>query len=140
MANVVRRLRVRGGLLNNNVTISGGRQIPKDTRVLYNVYSMNRDGNLWKDSEVFKPERFLDPSTGRLRQDDLPPLMTFGLGLRTCPGEKLAHIDMFYVLVRLMQRVSVSSPTNESGVDVKTTGSSLLLAPKTQNIVFTKRD
>lgn len=121
-------------------TEAGGRKIPKDTGILYNIYSMNHDRNLWKDPEAFKPERFLDPATGRLRQDELPPLMTFGLGPRTCPGEKLAHIDMFYVLVRLMQRVSVSSPTNESGVDIRIWDSSLLLIPKTQNIVYTKRD
>lgn len=120
-------------------TNAGGRRIPKDTCILYNIYNVNHDPDLWKDPDAFRPERFLDVATGRLCQEDQTQLMTFGIGPRTCPGEKLAHIDMFYVLVRLMQRLTCTAPTNASGGDVLAADSSLFLIPKAQNICFTRR-
>ncbi|KAL3205863.1 hypothetical protein MRX96_011014 [Rhipicephalus microplus] len=60
-------------------------------------------------------------------------------GTRCCPGEKLAQMDMFYLLVRLMQRFRVSVPRGASGVNWKGKGSSLFLHPAPQNFVFTRR-
>ncbi|CAN7939131.1 unnamed protein product [Ixodes hexagonus] len=121
-------------------TQAGGKFIPKDTGLLYNIYAVNHDPALWKDPEVFRPERFLDPATGKLNQEGLPSLFTFGLGPRSCPGEKLAHMDMFYVLVRLMQRVSCSVPAGTSSTDIKQLDSSVLLMAGTQDIVLTRRN
>ncbi|KAL1429916.1 hypothetical protein MTO96_015416 [Rhipicephalus appendiculatus] len=53
--------------------------IPKDTGVFYNIYGVNHDPNLWDKPEEFRPERFLDPATGKVRQD-IGTLITFGLG------------------------------------------------------------
>ncbi|XP_065297961.1 steroid 17-alpha-hydroxylase/17,20 lyase-like [Dermacentor albipictus] len=112
--------------------------IPKGTGILYNVYSVNHDPTMWEKPEEFRPERFLDSATGKLRQD-AGPLITFGMGPRTCPGEKLAHMDMFYILVRLMQKLSCSAPGKPSDVNLDGNGSSLFLLPEKQNIVLTKR-
>ncbi|CAN7939638.1 unnamed protein product [Ixodes hexagonus] len=120
-------------------TEAGGKFVPKDTGLLYNIYAVNHDPTLWKDPDVFRPERFLDPVTGKLNLEGLPALLTFGLGPRTCPGEKLAHMDMFYVLVRLMQRLSCSAPVGTSSTDIKRHGSNLFLIPAVQNIVLTRR-
>ncbi|XP_077553099.1 steroid 17-alpha-hydroxylase/17,20 lyase-like [Haemaphysalis longicornis] len=118
----------------------GGMPIPKDTRLLYNVYSVNHDPLLWDDPEVFRPERFLDPATGKLRARDLtPPLLSFGLGPRSCPGEKLAHADMFFVLVRLVQRIRVTAPDGMVGADVKPLRSNLFLLAGRQEIILNKR-
>ncbi|KAH9369672.1 hypothetical protein HPB48_007639 [Haemaphysalis longicornis] len=88
---------------------------------------------------IFRPERFLDPSTGALRKD-VGPLLSFGLGPRTCPGEKLAHVDMFYILVRLMQRVTWAAPNNEpSKVNIDSIGSSLFLVAAQQDLVLTRK-
>ncbi|KAH7962407.1 hypothetical protein HPB52_015958 [Rhipicephalus sanguineus] len=112
--------------------------LPKDTGILYNIYSVNHDSKLWERPEEFRPERFLDSTTGRLRQDP-SPLITFGIGPRACPGEKLAHVDMFYILVRLMQRLTCSASEKPSDVDLISNDSSIMLLPKKQNIVLTKR-
>ncbi|KAL1420993.1 hypothetical protein MTO96_004351 [Rhipicephalus appendiculatus] len=46
--------------------------IPKDTGILYNVYGVNHDPRMWENPEEFRPERFLDSTTGKLRQDVQP--------------------------------------------------------------------
>ncbi|XP_037292138.2 steroid 17-alpha-hydroxylase/17,20 lyase [Rhipicephalus microplus] len=113
--------------------------IPKDTGILYNVYGVNHDPTMWENPEEFRPERFLDSATGQLRQE-AGPLITFGMGPRTCPGEKLAHADMFYILVRLMQRLSCSAPRKPSDVSLNGSGSSLFLMPEKQDIVLTRKN
>ncbi|KAG0414882.1 hypothetical protein HPB47_007959 [Ixodes persulcatus] len=118
----------------------GGQFIPKDTGILYNIYAINHDPNLWDDPEVFRPERFLDPATGKIKQELLPQLMSFGLGPRTCPGEKLAHVDMFYVFVRFMQRVDMSAPEGKADAAIEPVGSNLFLVPWEENIVLTRKD
>ncbi|XP_040071849.1 cytochrome P450 1A1 [Ixodes scapularis] len=128
------------GLPHNTTcdTEVGGQFIPKDTGIFYNIYTMNRDPQLWPEPEVFRPERFLDPVTGKVNQELLPQLMSFGLGPRTCPGEKLAHVDMFYVLVRFMQRVSCSAPAGKSDTPIAAINSNLFLTPAEQDIVLTR--
>ncbi|KAM7289625.1 cytochrome P450 1A1 [Ixodes scapularis] len=130
------------GLPHNTTcdTEVGGKFVPKDTGILYNIYAINHDPNLWDDPEVFRPERFLDPVTGKIKQELLPQLMTFGLGPRTCPGEKLAHVDMFYVFVRFMQRVDISAPEGKADAAIKPVGSNLFLIPWEEDIVLTRRD
>ncbi|XP_075559949.1 cytochrome P450 1A1-like [Dermacentor variabilis] len=120
-------------------TTIGTVAIPKDTGVLFNAYRVNHDPRLWDEPEKFRPDRFLDPVTGTLRQD-AGPLLSFGLGARACPGEKLAHVEIFYILVRFMQRVSCSAIDNVSSVDMKSIGSSLFFIPAQREIVLSKRN
>uniref|UniRef100_A0A023GE46 Putative cytochrome p450 cyp2 subfamily protein n=1 Tax=Amblyomma triste TaxID=251400 RepID=A0A023GE46_AMBTT len=112
--------------------------IPKDTGVFYNVYGGNHDPKIWEDPEQFRPERFIDPATGNLRED-AEPLLTFGMGSRICPGEKLGHVDMFYIVVRLMQRLSFTAPDGQSDVKLDCVPSSLIMQPLMQNIVLTRK-
>ncbi|CAN7984476.1 unnamed protein product [Ixodes hexagonus] len=119
-------------------SIPGGHFIPKDTGLLYNIHAINRDPQLWEGPDVFSPERFLDPVTGKVNKDLLPQLLSFGMGPRTCPGEELAHVDMFYVLVRFMQRVSCSAPSGKSDTAIASVNSSLFLLPAEQEIVLTR--
>lgn len=116
----------------------GGRYIPKDTGILYNIYAINHDSRLWADPEVFRPERFLDAVTGKVNQDLLPQLLTFGLGHRTCPGDKMAHAQMFYILVRFMQRVECSAPAGTLNSNIPALQSALLFHPAEQDIVLTR--
>ncbi|XP_037519414.2 steroid 17-alpha-hydroxylase/17,20 lyase [Rhipicephalus sanguineus] len=129
------------GIPHNTTTNTklGKLEIPKDTGVLFNAYGVNHDPKLWDEPEEFRPERFLDPATGKLRREPLP-LVTFGMGPRTCPGEKLAHVDMFYILVRLLQRLSVSAGEKQPMVDVRSLRSNIFLLPAEQNITLTRRN
>lgn len=120
-------------------SVIAGIAIPKDTRLMYNAYSVNHDPKLWVDHDVFRPERFLNPVTGTLlSKDRLPPLLSFGLGPRSCLGEKLAKADMFYVIVRLVQRLSITAPEGETGREVVPMGNSFFLFAGRQNVVLKK--
>ncbi|KAH6940402.1 hypothetical protein HPB50_027552 [Hyalomma asiaticum] len=129
------------GIPHNTTTDTrvGNWDLPKDTALLYNIYGVHHDPKHWEKPEEFRPERFLDPVTGKVRTD-AGPLIAFGQGARICPGEKLAHMDMFYVIVRLMQRVTCSVPSGPSDISLSGNGSSLFLHPAQQNVVFTRRN
>lgn len=66
-----------------------GYVIPKDTKILINVWAINRDPGLWTDPNSFEPERFLDKSVDFKGQDF--ELVPFGAGRRICPGLPLAN-------------------------------------------------
>lgn len=127
------------GIPHNTTTDTrvGKWNIPKDTGMMYNIHAVHHDSKNWEKPEEFCPERFLDPVTGKVCTD-VGPLITFGQGARSCPGEKLAQMDMFYIFVRLMQRVTVSVPSGSSDVNWNGKGSSLFLHPARQNIVYTR--
>ncbi|KAH8040300.1 hypothetical protein HPB51_010080 [Rhipicephalus microplus] len=95
------------GIPHNTTTDTrvGKWDIPKDTGMLYNIYAVHHDPKNWEEPEEFRPERFLDPVTGKVCTD-VGPLITFGQGARSCPGEKLAKMDVFYIFVRLVQRLT----------------------------------
>ncbi|KAK8786727.1 hypothetical protein V5799_023500 [Amblyomma americanum] len=117
----------------------GGVVVPKGAMVLYNVMKANRDPSLWDDPCTFKPERFLDGVKGALRTKDLPPVLSFGVGPRSCVGEKLVPTVLFYVLVRLMQRTSWSLPESCCEDPARCDGTTLLLAPAERRVLLTKR-
>ncbi|KAK8784795.1 hypothetical protein V5799_008840 [Amblyomma americanum] len=116
----------------------GAANIPNNTGILYNLYAANHDPGLWEEPHRFRPERFLDPVTGQLLQD-VGPFLTFGLGARMCPGKKMAQMSMFYIVVRLMQRLSCRAPAGSLGVSFDAFDSSLFLVPAPQRILFVKR-
>ena len=41
-------------------TTLGGHCVPKDTTVVFNMYAMNHDEQVWRDPSNFEPERSLD--------------------------------------------------------------------------------
>ncbi|CAN6356746.1 unnamed protein product [Urochloa humidicola] len=63
-----------------------GHTVARGTMVLVDVYSMQRDPNMWEDPEKFIPERFMDANV----EGDGRFMMPFGLGRRRCPSEGLA--------------------------------------------------
>ncbi|KGN49696.2 geraniol 8-hydroxylase-like [Cucumis sativus] len=62
--------------------------IPKDAQVLVNLWAMSRDSNVWKNPEIFEPERFLEMDIDIKGRDF--ELVPFGGGRRICPGLPLA--------------------------------------------------
>ncbi|XP_046333543.2 cytochrome P450 2D17-like isoform X1 [Haliotis rufescens] len=93
-----------------DVVISGY-NIPKDTFVFINLWSIHYAANTWADPDKFDPTHFLDADGQVCRPEAFMP---FSGGARVCPGESLAKMDTFMFLTSLMQRFSFSLP---SGAD-----------------------
>ena len=56
----------------------------------------------FEEPEKFKPERFLDAKGNHVTIRP-PGMINFGLGRRVCLGEKMDNVDVFYVIVRVLQ-------------------------------------
>lgn len=93
-----------------------GRAIHKGTLVLYPIYSMNRNQNVWgSDADEFRPERWTVDSTpnasgGNGTQRDAYSFMTFGQGSRKCPGEHYTRVVMACMILGLVDRFRLTLP------------------------------
>ncbi|KAA8531624.1 hypothetical protein F0562_006333 [Nyssa sinensis] len=75
----------------------GGYNVPRDTIVLVNAWSIHRDPKYWDDPTSFKPERFEGGDV------EAHKLMPFGMGRRACPGAGLAQRVVGLTLGSLIQ-------------------------------------
>ncbi|KAF2678674.1 cytochrome P450 [Lentithecium fluviatile CBS 122367] len=75
-----------------------GQFVPKGTLLLIVPWATNRDPKLWgPDSEVFRPERWLDTSTGRAAMGGAESnyaFLTFFHGPRSCIGQVFARAEL----------------------------------------------
>ena len=100
-----------------------------------NVYAVNRDETIWgPDAAEFKPFRFLEMT----KDQQARGVNSFGLGARSCPGEKLAQSDMFYMLVTTLQKVKLSYVDGRRPASIINKSSDLLMDPCHEQLVFTK--
>ena len=60
---------------------------------------------VFDDPSTFKPERFLD-SQGHYLSTRHPGFIPFGLGKRSCTGERLALTYLFLIITNLLQLTS----------------------------------
>ncbi|XP_019155275.1 PREDICTED: cytochrome P450 82A3-like [Ipomoea nil] len=104
----------------DNCTVNGY-HIPNGTRVVVNVFKVQRDPNFWSDPDVFRPERFL----GEHKEIDLRgnhfELIPFGSGRRMCPGFSLGLELVELVLANLIHGFDLKRISNEL-IDMTETG------------------
>ena len=79
-------------------TSINGQFVPKGTLSFIVPWATNRDKNLWgEDAELFRPERWLDPDTGRANfiggADSNFSFLTFLHGPRSCIGQNFARAE-----------------------------------------------
>jgi methyl farnesoate epoxidase/farnesoate epoxidase len=72
------------------------------------IYEMMHDEEYWGDPEVFRPERFIDPGTGKFKSSER--LIPFGLGKRMCIGSTLAQNELYLFLSAFLQQFKFSDP------------------------------
>lgn len=124
--------------LMKNVTIdcfffTDGRFVPKDIDLMINVYAVNRDPTIWgPDADKFQPYRFLNVT----KDQQARGFNSFGIGARSCPGEKLAQADMFYAVVRTLQKVKLSCIDGPGTAKLGKRNSDIFLDAPRQNLIF----
>ncbi|CAI9281772.1 unnamed protein product [Lactuca saligna] len=91
----------------------GGYNIPKGTRLLVNLWKLQRDPNIWSNPEEFKPERFLTSHKDIDVKGNHYELLPFGSGRRMCPGVLFAFKVLGLTLARLIQQFVLKKPSDE---------------------------
>ncbi|GMJ00320.1 cytochrome P450, family 71, subfamily A, polypeptide 25 [Hibiscus trionum] len=79
----------------------GGYHIPPKTRVLVNVWAIQRDPKLWEMAEVFYPERFENVAFDFKDQKRFE-FIPFGIGRRSCPGMGFGLVAVEYIMASLL--------------------------------------
>ena len=75
-----------------------GFDIPRGTMLLVNLWTLQRDRNLWVDPTRFVPERFEGEEGGEVYN-----MLPFGVGRRACPGAVLGKRVVGHALGALIQ-------------------------------------
>ncbi|XP_026470621.1 probable cytochrome P450 304a1 [Ctenocephalides felis] len=108
-------------------TSLNGYNIPKNTMVITNLWSIHHDSDIWGDPEVFRPERFLD-SRGLLKKKDIT--LPFGAGKRLCAGETFARQNMFLMFASLVQNFIFSPAPGKEKPPRRGELSGFIISPK----------
>uniref|UniRef100_A0A7M5VDG6 Uncharacterized protein n=1 Tax=Clytia hemisphaerica TaxID=252671 RepID=A0A7M5VDG6_9CNID len=121
-------------------TSIGGHPISKGTKILLNLYSMHHDPAHWDEPEKFKPERWLN-ADGSLKKEKPSHYFPFGAGTRVCLGDRMAKIQIFLIVTRLLVNFEVSLAPGEPMPDLKAGIMGLTYSPASKfKIVLTPRD
>ncbi|XP_023745639.1 xanthotoxin 5-hydroxylase CYP82C4 [Lactuca sativa] len=108
-------------------TVSGY-HVKAGTRLIVNVWKIQRDEKVWTDASEFKPERFMGEEHEHvdLRGQQFV-LIPFGSGRRSCPGATLAIQVLHLTLARLVHSFDLGLP---GGLPIDMTESPGLTMPK----------
>jgi len=82
-------------------TVLGPRKVKRGTMLMIAPWTIHRHQKLWKDPEIFDPDRF-SPE----REAELTPgaFLPFGSGPRVCVGAAFATLEAALVMARLARR------------------------------------
>ncbi|XP_051126312.1 salviol synthase-like [Andrographis paniculata] len=114
------RLHTPGPLLVPRMCIEAcqinGCDIPENTRVIVNAWTINRDPDYWQDPLSFKPERFLDSAVDY--GGDSFEYLPFGAGRRICPGISFGLANIQSPLAMLLYHFDWKLPDGMKPEDI----------------------
>ncbi|XP_008810710.2 cytochrome P450 71A1-like [Phoenix dactylifera] len=93
-----------------------GYEIPRNTRILVNAWSIGQDPTSWEEAREFRPERFLNNLID-FKGNDFH-FIPFGAGRRICPGMHFAISTIELALANLLYRFDWNLPNNMSPEDL----------------------
>ncbi|XP_077233176.1 cytochrome P450 CYP82D47-like [Tasmannia lanceolata] len=88
-----------------------GFHVPAGTRIMVNLWKLQRDPRVWSDPLEFRPERFLTSHLDVDVRGQHFEYIPFGSGRRSCPGISFALQVMHLALSRLLHGFDMSSPS-----------------------------
>ncbi|XP_074550251.1 sterol 26-hydroxylase, mitochondrial-like [Halichoeres trimaculatus] len=120
-------------ITEKSVTI-GGYHFPKKTPFVLCHYAISHDEDTFPEPYTFKPERWL--RDGRERPNPFGSI-PFGFGVRGCVGRRIAELEMYMVLFRIVRLFEIHpDPTIE---EVKCICRSVLIPDRQLNLHFVDR-
>ena len=84
----------------------GGHIIPAHTTIFAQITSVMDNPEIYPQPDRFDPSRFLESDGKTFNKTAMDHLVPFSLGKRQCAGEPLARMELFLILVSLLQRYS----------------------------------
>ncbi|XP_053170819.1 sterol 26-hydroxylase, mitochondrial [Scomber japonicus] len=138
-----------GRFISDSDVIVDNYWIPKKTQFHLCHYVSCHDESEFTDAELFVPERWLrgevtdgngggcGRSTPGSFQHHPYSFIPFGVGVRACVGKRVAELEMYFALSRLMQHYEVRPEDGEPTVEPKTR--TLLIPSKPINLRFLPR-
>lgn len=125
-------------------TLSPGYHVPSGTRLMVNIWKIQRDENLWPEPLEFRPERFLTSHKDIDMRGHNFELIPFGSGRQSCPGTSLALQMVHFTLASLLHCYEFSRPsvaeidmTESPGLtNMKATPLEVCVAPRVHHEVF----
>ncbi|KAK4270184.1 hypothetical protein QN277_023256 [Acacia crassicarpa] len=94
----------------------GGYYVPKGTRLLINIWKLQRDPEVWSNPNEFLPERFMEDDHKDLDfKGQNFEYIPFSSGRRSCPGATFGLQVVSLTLARLLQGFDLSAATTEDG-------------------------
>uniref|UniRef100_T1KC29 Cytochrome P450 n=2 Tax=Tetranychus urticae TaxID=32264 RepID=T1KC29_TETUR len=109
--------------------------VPKGTAVAFSFYTIHRDEKIWENPNQFDPDRFSPERYSKIPRYGYIP---FGLGKRSCVGQKFAMIEMKVFIIHLIKHYSWISTKNVDEVKFAMDVSTKPLEPL--NIKLTPRN
>ncbi|RLN90476.1 hypothetical protein BBJ28_00021313, partial [Nothophytophthora sp. Chile5] len=97
--------------------LSDGTFIPGGAQVGLPYYAMGRMAS--SDCEAYKPERFLDPESGKLVQISPFKFNAFHAGPRICLGMNLVMLEMKIVVAGLLSRFHIAVAPDQEATYVR---------------------
>ncbi|XP_068105568.1 cytochrome P450 2G1-like isoform X2 [Hyperolius riggenbachi] len=110
--------------------------LPKGTNVYPLLTSVLKDPTCFLYPNEFNPENFLD-EYGEFKKN--PAFMPFGAGKRNCMGETLSRMEIFIVLITILQNFKLKSEVPGEDLDINPKASGFGNIPKPFKISFIPR-
>jgi len=114
-----------------------GRNIAKDSHVIFNSYAMHRDERCWEQPNNFYPERWLK-SDGSVLPEKETSFLPFSTGQRSCVGEKMARAEMFVLIHKVMSQFEIL-PDPDSPLPDLEGKVTITYMPKEYKVIFKPR-
>ncbi|KAK9966094.1 hypothetical protein ABG768_003223 [Culter alburnus] len=111
----------------------GGYLIPRNTLITLCHYATSRDPKHFRDPDAFVPQRWLSRSEGSHPYASVP----FGVGKRSCIGRRIAELEVYLALSRILIHFNVE-PAKE-GDTVHPMTRTLLVPDRQINLRFIER-
>ena len=118
--------------------VINGYTVPKETRLLVNIWKIHHDPQIWTDPFEFQPERFLTSKKEIDVKGQHFELIPFGSGRRICLGISFALEALQLILATVIHGFEFQNPTKDQ-IDmtespeitcIKATPLELLVAPR----------
>ncbi|MBA0674491.1 hypothetical protein Goari_016085 [Gossypium aridum] len=96
----------------------GGYDVPKGTRLVVNIWKLQRDQRVWENADEFRPERFMTTYVGLDFRGQNFEYIPFSSGRRSCPGITFGLQLVHLTVAKLIQGFDIKTAEGMT-VDMK---------------------